>query len=136
MNTTSTTATTTAAATVPRTTSAATSARVKTFVTAFSISGPVIYCACVFFNLPLFTFHPATDRIVWGYEAARSGEGPNMLWYGWTASTVLAATALGLIVMMLPERITRRIPLFLVWLLPVLAIPYIVYSLMPWWTHP
>jgi len=34
---------------------------------------------------------------------------------------------------MLPERITRKIPLALIWILPLLTVPYIIYSLMPWW---
>jgi hypothetical protein len=113
----------------------ATSARFKTFAITFSTFGPVIYCVCQFFNWPLVTFHPATNRLVFGYEGPRPGEGPNMLWYGWTATTVLAALALGLLAMMLPERITNKLPLALMWLFPILAIPYIVYSLMPWWTH-
>jgi len=127
---------TTAAAT-PRTgpppSSLAASSAFGKFVTTFSISGPVVYCLVQYFNYPLFTFHPATNRIVWGYEAARSGEGPNMLWYGWSATTILIAAALGIIAMMLPDRIARKIPLSLVWILPILAIPYVVYSLMPWW---
>jgi hypothetical protein len=114
--------------------SLAASAKFKTFATTFSITGPVIYCAIQYFNYPLFTFHPATDRIVWGYEAARSGEGPNMLWYGWSAATILIAAALATIAMMLPERFTNKIPLSLVWIFPILAIPYVIYSLMPWWT--
>jgi hypothetical protein len=120
--------------TAPPPTSLAASSAFGKFVTAFSISGPVVYCLVQYFNYPLFTFHPATDRIVWGYEAARNGEGPNMLWYGWSATTILIAAVLGIIAMMLPERITRKIPLSLVWILPVLAIPYVIYSLMPWWT--
>jgi hypothetical protein len=68
-----------------------------------------------------------------GYEGPRPGEGPNMLWYGWTLTALVVLTVLGVVAMMLPERVTRRIPLTMVWLLPVLAIPYIVYSLMPWW---
>jgi hypothetical protein len=127
---------TTAAAT-PRTapppSSLAASSAFGKFVTTFSISGPVVYCLVQYFNYPLFTFHPATNRIVWGYEAARSGEGPNMLWYGWSVTTILIAAALGIIAMMLPDRIARKIPLSLVWILPILAIPYVVYSLMPWW---
>jgi hypothetical protein len=116
------------------TSSLAASSKFKTFVTTFSISGPVIYCVIQYLNWPLITFHPASDRLVWGYEAARSGEGPNMLWYGWTLTTILIAGAVGTIAMMLPERVTNKIPLWLVWAFPILAIPYVIYSLMPWWT--
>ena len=126
-----TTTTTPRAATPPS--SLAASSKFKTFVTTFSITGPVVYCLVQYFNYPLITFHPATERLVWGYEAARSGEGPNMLWYGWTATTILIAAALGIIAMMLPQRISRKLPLALVWIFPILAIPYIIYSLMPWW---
>jgi hypothetical protein len=119
----------------PSTSSLASSSKFKTFAIAFSIFGPTFYCVCQFFNWPMFTFHPGTNRLVWGYEAARSGQGPNMLWYGWTATTLLVATAVGIVATMLPERITTKFPLALIWLLPILAIPYLIYSLMPWWTH-
>jgi hypothetical protein len=141
MNTTiaSSTATTTTAPTTtratPSTSSLAASAKFKTFAIAFSTSGALIYCLCQFFNWPLFTFHPATNRLVWGYEGPRPGEGPNMLWYGWTATTILTAIVVGIVAMTLPEHITKKVPLALMWLFPILAIPYIVYSLMPWWTH-
>jgi hypothetical protein len=126
----------TSTATTTRATAAtAASSKLKTFALAFSTSAPVIYIACLFFNLPLFTFHPVTNRIVLGWEGPRPGEGPNMLWYGWTATTVLAAAAVGLVAMLLPEHIAKKIPINLVWLLPILAIPYVIYSLMPWWTH-
>jgi hypothetical protein len=142
MNTNASTTTATAAAATATATSAraapaslAASARFKTFALTFSTFGPVVYCACQFFNWPLFTYHPATNRLVWGYEGPRPGEGPNMLWYGWTASTILIAAAVGIVAMLLPEHITRKLPMALIWLLPILAIPYIAYSLMPWWTH-
>ena len=131
--TTTTAPTTTRAA--PSTSSLAASAKFKTFAIAFSTSGALIYCLCQFFNWPLFTFHPATNRLVWGYEGPRPGEGPNMLWYGWTATTILTAIVVGIVAMTLPEHITKKVPLALMWLFPILAIPYIVYSLMPWWTH-
>jgi hypothetical protein len=138
-NTASTAAPAAATATAPRAapapSSLAASARFRTFAISFSTFGPLIYCVCQFFNWPMFTFHPATNRLVWGYEGPRPGEGPNMLWYGWTATTIVAAALVGIIAMMLPEPVTRKLPLALMWLLPILAIPYIVYSLMPWWTH-
>jgi hypothetical protein len=110
--------------------------RFKTFVITFAIVGPVIYMICLQMNLPLFTYHPATNRVALGWEAARSGEGPNMTWYGWTAMTLLVATVVSFLATLLPESVTRRIPLILVWLLPILAIPYLIYDLRQWWFHP
>jgi hypothetical protein len=35
---------------------------------------------------------------------------------------------------MLPDSVSRKIPLALVWLLPILALIPLAYSLMPFWT--
>lgn len=120
---------------MPATSSLATSAKFRAFVIAFGVSAPVMYVLCVLFNLPLFTFHPATNRFALGWEAARSGEGPAMYWYGWTATILIVGSIVGLIAAMLPESVTRRIPLTLVWLVPVVGIPIMIYTLMPFWTH-
>ena len=116
--------------------SLASSTKVRTFAITFAIAGTVIYLLCLQFNWPMFTFHPATNRIAWGWEAGRSGEGPAMYWYGWTATSVIAAAVVGFLATLLPESVTRRIPLILVWLLPILAIPYLIYDLRQWWFHP
>lgn len=127
---------TTSAATAPTSATGAAlaaSTKFKAFATTFSITGPIAYCLCVYFNWPVFTYFPAIGRFAWGLEAVQSGTGPNMLWYGWTVTTILIAGGLGIIAMMLPERVTNKIPLFLVWLVPILTIPYVIYSLMFWW---
>jgi hypothetical protein len=122
--------------TTPATSSWASSAKFKTFALTFAIVGPVIYMVCLQINWPLFTYHPATNRIAFGWEAARSGEGPNMTWYGWTAMTLLVGAVVSFLATLLPESATRKIPLILVWLLPILAIPYLIYDLRQWWFHP
>jgi len=117
-------------------TSLASSTKVKTFAITFALAGTVIYLLCLQFNWPLFTFHPATNRIAWGWEAGRSGEGPAMYWYGWTAMTLVVGTVVSYLATLLPDSITKKIPLILVWLLPILAIPYLVWDLRQWWLHP
>jgi hypothetical protein len=126
------TATAVSATTQP-TSSLARSRKFGTFAITFSISGPVIYCLVQYFNYPLVTYWPAIGRLVWGLETTRPDAGPNMLWYGWTLTTIIIAAALGIVAMFIPARITQKIPLWLVWLLPILAVPYVVYSLMYWW---
>jgi hypothetical protein len=126
--------TATGSKTTQPTPSLAASRKFKAFATTFSISGPVIYCVIQYFNYPLFTYWPAVHRFVWGFGPPSANDGPNMLWYGWSVTTVLIACALGVVATMLPEPIVKKLPLWLVWLLPILAIPYVVYSLMPWWT--
>jgi hypothetical protein len=120
----------------PATSSLASSTRFRTFVITFAIVGPVIYMICLQMNWPLFTYHPATNRFALGWEAARSGEGPNMTWYGWTAMTLVVGTVVSFLATLLPESMSKRIPLILVWLLPILAIPYLIYDLRQWWFHP
>jgi hypothetical protein len=127
---------TTSSATAPTTATGsalAASTKFKAFATTFSIAGPIAYCLTVYFNEPVFTYFPAIGRFAWGLAGVQSGTGPNMLWYGWVLTTIFVSGALGLIAMMLPERVTNRIPLFLVWLVPILSIPYVIYSLMFWW---
>jgi hypothetical protein len=133
MSTTTTSATTPTSATAAAKPALATSSKFRAFATTFSISSPVVYMAIVYLNWPLVTYWPATGRLAFGYEGAHAGWGPNMLWYGWTLTAIIIAGALGIIAMMLPERVTRKLPLALLWILPILAIPFVVYSLMPWW---
>lgn len=113
--------------------SLAASSKFRTFVTTFSITGPVVYCLIVFLKLPLVTYFPAVERLVWGAADIRPDTGPNMLWYGFTLTTILISGGFGVLAMMLPERVTRKMPLALLWILPLLAIPYVIYSLMFWW---
>ena len=114
--------------------SLATSAKFKTFALVFGISFPVLYVICDAFNLPLFTYHPATNRVDLGWAPGRSGQGPAMYWYGWTATCLVAGTVLSLLATLLPANLFKKVPLALVWLLPILAVPILIYTLMPFWT--
>ena len=113
--------------------SLASSATFKTFALVFAIATPIIYVACEMQNWPLFTYHPGTNRLNLGWAAAVRDEGPAMYWYGWTASTLLAAAVLGFLATLLPPSLTRRIPLSLVWIVPVAALPVLIYSLKFFW---
>jgi hypothetical protein len=112
----------------------ASSTKVRTFVIVFSVAAPIVYVICELFSLPLFTYHPATNRIDLGWAPGRSGEGPAMYWYGWTATMLIACTVLGGLATLLPERVVKKIPLALIWLLPILAMAPLAWALMPFWT--
>ena len=111
------------------------SAAFRTFVVVFAIAAPIIYMVCEMRNWPLFTYHPATNQVDLFYVRPRRGEGPAMYWYGWTATSMLAAAALAFLATFLPQKVADKIPLALVWIVPVLAIPLLFYSLMPFWTR-
>jgi hypothetical protein len=113
--------------------SLASSAAFRTFATVFAIAAPVIYVICEMKNWPLFTYHPGTDRLDLFYAAARKDEGPAMHWYGWTANTVLGAGVLGILATWLPENVVKRIPLSLVWIVPLAAVPILIYALRFFW---
>ena len=83
----------------------------RAFVLVFSISAAALYVLCIQLGLASFTFHPGTGRLEWGQTLARRNEGPVMYWYGWVLSTLVGASALGLLATLLPDNITRRIPL-------------------------
>ncbi len=127
------TAKTTSVATAPK--SLASSTAFKTFATVFGFATAALYVLCDMMNWPLFTYHPATNQVDLFYVRPRRGEGPAMYWYGWTATSMLAAAALGFLATLLPQKVADKIPLALVWIVPVLAIPLLFYSLMPFWTR-
>ena len=105
----------------------------RTFAVVFAIATPVIYVICEMRNWPLFTYHPATDRIDLFYAASRRDEGPAMHWYGWVANTIIGAGVLGSLAAMLPESMTKKIPLSLVWIVPVVSVPILIYALRFFW---
>jgi len=125
--------TTTQVAPGARSAALASSATFRTFAIVFAIATPVIYTVCDMMNWPLFTYHPGTNRVDLGWARAVPNEGPAMYWYGWTASTLLASAALGFLATLLPQNLTRRIPLALTWLLPIVVLPILVYSLKFFW---
>jgi hypothetical protein len=105
------------------------------FAIVFAIAGPLVYVVSELGGVPLFTYHPGTGRIDFGFAAARPNEGPAMYWYGWLATTLIGASLAGLIATLLPPNVTAKIPLFLIWLLPLLVLPILAYALMPFWTR-
>lgn len=119
--------------TVNGATSLASSTAFRTFAIVCAIATPIVYTACEIMNWPLFTYHPGTNRVNLGWAPAVRNEGPAMYWYGWTATTLLVSAALGFLATLLPQNVTRRIPLSLVWILPIVVLPILIYSLKFFW---
>jgi hypothetical protein len=130
------TSTPTTSAPSTSTPSVAASAKLRAFVVTFAAAGPILYLISIAWNLPLITYHPAMGRIDLGLTPPGSGEGPAMYWYGWTLTALLGTTIVSVLATLLPERVTRRIPLYLVWVLPLLMVPLLAYSLRAFWLHP
>ena len=109
------------------------SSRFGSFALVFGICFAILYVVCDLAALPMFTYHPGTGRIDPGFVRARPDEGPAMYWYGWIASSALGASVLGLLAALLPETIRRKIPLALAWIVPVMLLPVLIYSLKFYW---
>jgi RsiW-degrading membrane proteinase PrsW (M82 family) len=105
----------------------------RTFALVFAMATPVLYVICDMMNWPLFTYHPGTNRLDLGFAPAVKNEGPAMYWYGWTASTLIGSAILGGLATLLPEKLTNRIPMSLVWILPIAVLPVLMYSLKFFW---
>jgi hypothetical protein len=103
------------------------------FSLVFSLGVPLLYTLGDLLGLPLFTYHPGSDRFDWGWSAPRKDEGPAMYWYGWLSMALLGSTALGaLSAWLLPSAKLGR-AVHLAWLVPVLLTPLMVYSLKYYW---
>ena len=118
--------------TLPATSSRA-SARFRTFALVFGIFFAIFYVICDMGAFPMFTYHPGTGRIDPGFVRARPDEGPAMYWYGWIATSALGASIVGLAAAMLPEKIAGKIPLALAWVVPIVLLPVLIYSLKFYW---
>jgi hypothetical protein len=110
-----------------------TSPRFGTFALVFGVCFAILYVICDMAALPMFTYHPGTDRIDPGFARARTDEGPAMYWYGWIANSALGASILGLLATLLPAKIRGRIPLALAWIVPIALLPVLIYSLKFYW---
>jgi hypothetical protein len=109
------------------------SSRFGAFALVFGICFGILYVVCDMAALPMFTYHPGTDRIDPGFALPRRDEGPAMYWYGWIATSALGAFVLGLLAALLPEKVRGRIPLALAWVVPVVLLPVLIYSLKFYW---
>ena len=114
-------------------TKAPASSRFGVFALVFSICFAILYVVCEMGAFPMFTYHPGIDRIDPGFVPPRRDEGPAMYWYGWIANSALGASILGFLGALLPEKIRGQIPLALAWIVPVVLLPVLIYSLKFYW---
>jgi hypothetical protein len=100
-----------------------------TFAITFGIAFPIIYTLFERMNWPLFTYHPAVNKIDFWMHAARSGEGPPMYWYGWLALTLPLAAVVGFLATLIPNRLLQKATLFFC----TLAVLWpVIFNVMVW----
>jgi hypothetical protein len=87
------------------------------FVIVFAVAYPIAYVVAVMKNYALFTYHPALEEFALWVE--RPKEGPAMYWYGWIATSVIAALVAGLVASVIPERLAKRLWSGWSWMVPL-----------------
>ena len=108
--------------------------RALAFARTFAIAAPVIYVICEMKNWPVFTYHPGTGRLDWGFAPPVPDEGPAMYWFGWNLSMVIGGAVIAGLGTLAPG-LARRLPLSLTWLFPLACIPLYLYALKFYWLH-
>ena len=99
----------------------------QVFATAFAVVFVVVYLLAVENNYALFTYHPAVGEFGGGVQPAR--EGPAMYWYGWLATSGIAASVAGVLASFLPASLTRRLSPGWSWVVAAGAIVAFCYLL-------
>jgi hypothetical protein len=77
------------------------------FAIVFGIVFAVVYVIAVEKNYALFTYHPAINALGAGVQEGK--DGPAMYWYGWLATSGIAALVAGALASFLPEGLTRQL---------------------------
>jgi hypothetical protein len=83
------------AASTPASATRAETSKLGTFAVGFGIAFAIIYTLCERQNWPLFTYHPAINRLDLWKEVGRPEDGPPMFWYGWVLLSAIAAAVVG-----------------------------------------
>ena len=108
--------------------------RALAFARIFALAAPLIYVVCELMNWPVFTYHPGTGRLDWGFAPPIVDEGPAMYWFGWTLSMALGGGLIAGLGALAPG-VARRLPLALSWLFALACIPLYLYALRFYWLH-
>src|SRR4051794_18164285 len=96
----------------PTSTTGARASRFGIFAITFAVAFAVLYTLLEQMNWPMFTYHPAVNKIDFWRQAPRSGEGPPMYWYGWLVNATIGALVVGAIASLTPIRWVQRAIIF------------------------
>jgi hypothetical protein len=97
------------------------------FAITFAVAYALAYAIAVQNNYALFTYHPTLGEFGAGVQKPK--DGPAMYWYGWMATSGIAASLAGLLASWLPERLTQRLRSGWSWLVPLGAMLFFCYIL-------
>jgi len=78
------------------------------FAITFAVAFAVLYTLLEQLNWPMFTYHPAVNKVDFWRHAPRSGEGPPMYWYGWLVNASISALAVSAVATFAPVHWIQR----------------------------
>lgn len=93
----------------------------------FSTAFAAIYVVALYFNLALFTYHPAINAWDWLVTPPRAG--PTMYWYGLLATSTIGAAIVAAIASVTPESVRARTWSGFAWLVPLCAMAVVLFIL-------
>jgi hypothetical protein len=100
----------------------------------FGITFAIIYCPTMDLNWTFATYHPIQGLWQFGRQPPLGGGSPAMYWYGFVVTAGLAAVVTALAALV-PEPVMDRIPWrTFAWVVPLAAIIYFGYVLLPYAT--
>jgi len=99
---------------------------------AFSIAFAVLYVLAMDNNWALFTYLPRARQFHPLVYSPPQGAGPGMYWYGWLATSAIAAAVIAGIAAAVPATGTARRWSGLTWAVPLAVILVIVFLLRSW----
>jgi hypothetical protein len=101
----------------------------------FAVVFALIYAPTMDYNWTAATYHPIQGIWQFGRAAPLGGGSPAMYWYGFMITAALGAAAVTAIAAFVPDHLLDRVPWrSLTWLVPICAIIYIAYVLLPYAT--
>jgi hypothetical protein len=101
----------------------------------FGIAFAIIYAPTMDLNWTMATYHPIQGIWQWGRAAPLGGGSPAMYWYGFVLTAALGAAVVTVLAALIPDKFLKHLPWrALVWLVPLAAILYIGYVLLPYAT--
>jgi len=101
----------------------------------FGIAFALIYAPTMDFNWTLATYHPIQGIWQFGRAPPLGGGSPAMYWYGFMVTAALGALVVTALAAFIPDRLMVHVPWRnLAWLVPLGAIIYMAYVLLPYAT--
>jgi hypothetical protein len=109
--------------------------KVERLAAVFAIAFAVIYAPTMDYNGTLATYHPIQGISQWGRAAPLAGGSPAMYWYGFVFTSAIGAAVVTALASLIPDNRMERVPWrSLTWIVPICAILYITYVLLPYAT--